>query len=63
MTTLLGNIGQTAQASFITKDILTGETPMYNPINERYYYVDIEYGDVHQYDPQSGIDQKWHLNN
>ena len=62
MTTLLGNIGQTAQASFITKDISTGETPMYNPIDERYYYVDIEYGDVHQYDPYTGIDQKWHLN-
>lgn len=61
MTTKLGNIGQTDQAVFITKDISTGETPMYNPYDGHYYFVDIEYGDVHQYNPHTGADQKWHL--
>jgi sugar lactone lactonase YvrE len=61
MTTTLGNIGQTDQATFITKDVSTSETPMYNPYDKSYYFVDIEYGDVHQYNPSTGIDKKWHL--
>lgn len=62
MTTKLGNIGRTDQAVFITKDVSTSETPMYNPYDGNYYFVDIEYGDVHQYNPNTGVDQKWHLN-
>ena len=59
--TELGNIGDTENATFITKDVSTSETPMFNPFDECYYFVDIEYGDVHQYNPQTGVDKKWHL--
>jgi sugar lactone lactonase YvrE len=61
MSTVFGNIGQTDKAVFITKDVSTSETPMYNPYDKNYYFVDIEYGDVHQYNPQTGVDKKWHL--
>ena len=40
MTTTLGNIGQTDQAQFLTSDLSTGETPMYNPYDQCFYYVD-----------------------
>lgn len=62
MSTKLGNIGETDKSVFITKDVSTSETPMYNPYDQNYYFVDIEYGDVHQYNPRTGVDQKWHLN-
>lgn len=57
----LGNIGDTSRAAFITKDLQTGETPMFNPYDKCFYYVDIEHGDIHQYDPKTGSAKKWHL--
>lgn len=57
----LGNIGKTNEALFIAKDLKTGETPMFNPYDACFYYVDIEAGDIHQYNPQSNSAQKWHL--
>ncbi len=61
MTTTLGNIGQTDQAQFLTSDLSTGETPMYNPYDQCFYYVDIEAGDIHQFNPQNNSLKKWHL--
>lgn len=58
----LGNIGKTDQAVFITKDLSTGETPMFNAYDNCFYYIDIEKGDIHQYDPKSKNSRKWHLN-
>lgn len=60
--TTLGNIGETENSTFITKDVSTSETPMYNPKDGCYYFVDIEYRDVHQYNPATGTNYKWHLN-
>lgn len=57
----LDNIGKTNEALFIAKDLKTGETPMFNPYDKCFYYVDIEAGDIHQYDPQTNSAQKWHL--
>ncbi len=61
MSSTLGNIGRTDQAAFISKDLKTGETPMFNPLDRCFYYVDIEAGDIHQYNPTTGKTQKWHL--
>ncbi len=61
MNTVLGNIGKTDQATFLAKNLKTGETPMFNPYDNCFYYVDIEAGDVHQYNPQSSLTKKWHL--
>ncbi len=61
MGTTLGNIGKTDHATFIAKDLKTGETPMFNPHDNCFYYVDIEASDIHQYNPQNGITKKWHL--
>jgi sugar lactone lactonase YvrE len=61
MSSKLGNIGKTSQAAFITKDLKTGETPMFNPYDKCFYYVDIENGDIHQYDPNGKSAKKWHL--
>lgn len=61
MTSRLGNIGKTDQAVFISKELSTGETPVFNRYDGCFYYVDIEKGDIHQYDPKSKSDKKWHL--
>lgn len=57
----LGNIGKSDEAFFIAKDLKTGETPMFNPFDKCFYYVDIEAGDIHQYNPQSNSAQKWSI--
>ncbi len=61
MSTTLGNIGKTNQATFLAKDLITGENPMFNPHDNCFYYVDIEAGDIHQYDPKNCATKKWHL--
>jgi sugar lactone lactonase YvrE len=57
-----GNIGKTEEAFFITKNLKTGETPMFNPHDRCFYYVDIEASAIHQYNPQSQTARKWILN-
>lgn len=62
MSSTLGNIGKTIQATFIAKDLRTGETPMFNPHDNCFYYVDIEAGAIHQYNPKTSAARKWVLN-
>lgn len=61
MSSKLGNVGKTDQAVFISKELSTGETPVFNRYDGCFYYVDIEKGDIHQYDPKSKSAKKWHL--
>ena len=49
--------------STVLKNVATtiGEGPHWDPVSKVLWFVDIESGDVHRYDPSTGQDIKAHV--